>query len=359
MLTAAEKRRKCISFIESKDFGQETYNTLFLFNVNVSYIIQIVKLYDTLVHKLGTKDFPTEHSELQMLRIKQLVMLDAISRLEAAIESTLILIDELANGYGKLSRTMTFYELTRVRTVMKKIIRRKRPYCMRKVLGLPDIGSLGLSVEERKLLSRLYLETENRMLSHFKKLAMFYDRYRILYGKHKHGLTLEPGGSFYNHPTIAPLEDSILYAYDHKELDDMPIETLTVKETTFRIGNWFNVQSALKFNQAANEELWEMVYILKDVVGYVTWNHLDFALNCGESYLPTDRIDETHITFLFFPNTPLSSEDGKIAQSIMNKLIDKMNLARGGMQTSRSTNDSRVLKSIIYDSVTNLWFTNR
>jgi hypothetical protein len=286
-------------------------------------------------------------------------MLDAISKIESAIESTLVLFDELSNGYGKIARTMTYYDLKRVRHVIKKILRRKRPYRMRKVLGLPDISTLGLTIEERKLLSRLYSETEERMLSHIKKLARFYDRYRIVYGKHKHGLTLEAGSSFDTYPTVPSFGDSMLYAYDHKAFDDMPIETFVVKEGTFPIGNWFNVQTALKFNQAANEELWETVAILNDVVSYVTWNHLDYALNCGEGYLPYSKIDEKRITFLFFMKARLDTNDDKLIQSIMDKLIDNMNFGRGGLRTSRSIDDARILKSIIYDPVTNLWFTNR
>jgi hypothetical protein len=359
MLTKSEKYAKCISFIESDKFGLETYNTLFLFNINVSYLIQTVRLYDTLIQNLGKSDYPTEHGELQLLRLKQYVKLDAISRIEAAIESTLVLIDELSKGYSNVAHSMTYYGIKRPRDIVKKIASNKNGYCMRKVLGLPDIGSLGLDLLERRLLGKIYLETTEIMGSYIKKLALFYDRYRIIYGKHKHGLTLEAGSGFDYSPIVPLFEDSMLFAFDHKTKDDMPIGTLTVKETHFPIGKWFNVQSALKFNKALDDEISEILAILKEVVGYVTFNHIDYALNCGEGYLPTNRIGEDKVNFTFFLKAPLSNEDNAIAQAIMDKLLPMMNLKRGNVYISRSVTDHAILKSLVNDPITNMWFSNR
>jgi hypothetical protein len=358
MLTRSEKQTRCISFIESDKFGLETYNTLFLFNINISYLIETVTIYDRLIQKLGTTEFPLEFNDLRLLRLKQYIKLDAISRIEAAIESTLVLIDELSNGYSNVARSMTYYGIKRPRDIVKKIISTKNPYPMRKVLALPDIGSLELDPAERKLLGTIYIDTTKTAFSYIKKLAKFYDRYRIVYGKHKHGLTLESGSGFDLHPVVPLFEDSMLFAFDHKIKDDMPTGTLTVKETHFPIGKWFNVQSALKFNKALDDEIREILVILKEVIGYVTFNHIDYAMNCGEGYLPTHR-ENDQVTLGFYSKTQLNKDDIKIAQSIMNKMIPRMNLDRGNVRVSREITDLHALKSLINDPITNMWFSNR
>lgn len=90
MLTRKDKIDNFQSFIKSKNFGIDTYKTIYLFNQNALFSVQTVNLYGLLLKKLD-KDIPNSFSDNQLVRIKQMVILDVLMKMEILIESTLAL----------------------------------------------------------------------------------------------------------------------------------------------------------------------------------------------------------------------------------------------------------------------------
>jgi hypothetical protein len=80
---------------------------------------------------------------------------------------------------------MTYYDQRLPRQIVEKI--RLKNYNFHKILGLPNISDLPLSRDERKVLARIFQETTHVYLQKISNIAEFYDRYRIIYGKWKHG----------------------------------------------------------------------------------------------------------------------------------------------------------------------------
>lgn len=137
-------------------------------------------------------------------------------KIEILIESTLVLVHSLSSGYYTVAQDMTFYDFKLLYSIIEKI--RDKDYNMRRILGLPDLSTLSLSPEEKSYLKRDFNECEVKAWNALNKLAEFYEKYRLIYGKSKHGLTIQSGHAF-GWSTVAPdFEKSLLICYDRKKL---------------------------------------------------------------------------------------------------------------------------------------------
>jgi hypothetical protein len=134
---------------------------------------------------------------------------------------------------------MTYYDINYVKDIVRKFANKSnRNVNMRRALGLANPAKLQLSSEERRLLLRVYEETISHTTENLRVLANFYERYRIVYGKSKHGLTIQTGISLIsdndeimpNH--TAQFNKSLLICYDRKERLDMPSGTLDCLQLT-------------------------------------------------------------------------------------------------------------------------------
>ncbi len=86
---------------------------------------------------------------------------------------------------------------------------------MRVILGLPDVGSLNLNQAERKVLIEVYQSTINEMKERILNLANFYDTFRIIYGKWKHGLTFQSGSENLNTEFDNSFNILLKYGFDN------------------------------------------------------------------------------------------------------------------------------------------------
>jgi hypothetical protein len=82
MLSEAERKTKCKSFIESDKFGLDTWVTIHALDENVKNMILTITLYRKLIKKLHEGLFSNEFPPAQMLRIKQHIVLDMIVNTE-------------------------------------------------------------------------------------------------------------------------------------------------------------------------------------------------------------------------------------------------------------------------------------
>lgn len=81
--------------------------------------------------------------------------------------------------------------------------------------------------------------------------------------------------------------NSSLSAFDHKNNEDfMPknYHAVTLKDNSDIV--WFNVESRLNFNKKLFEEIGSAINNLEALCSTVVDNHLTYANNCGQNYLP-------------------------------------------------------------------------
>ena len=92
MLQRDQKLKQFESFINSKNFGADTWRTLHLLAHNISHSINTLELYFVAIKRLNEGDIKMSNAtKFDQLRVVQHVYLDMIMKLEILIESTLVL----------------------------------------------------------------------------------------------------------------------------------------------------------------------------------------------------------------------------------------------------------------------------
>ena len=192
MLNREQKIEQFDSFMRSKEFGIDTWMTIHLFKNNTHYILNTLKLYGVLIKRLDEGNIANTLIPRDKVIVKQFIILDVIMKLEILIESTLVLIHALSKDRNSVPKLMTYYDTDIIRIAIEKI--KNRRYNMERILSLLKISQIPfLSKEERKYLAFDYGESVKKMYKNLDTLADFYEDFRLIYGKTKHGLTLNPG----------------------------------------------------------------------------------------------------------------------------------------------------------------------
>jgi hypothetical protein len=126
-----------------------------------------------------------------------------------------------STGYYKsLPDKMTYYSFEAIYHFIEKV--RNDNYDWRRVLGLPEIRSLPLSKSQQEYLFRNYERSYASVKHIIMKFAEFYDRFSIIYGKYKHGLTIQAGLVHNFSSEASLLGRSILVCYDRRDKKRMP-----------------------------------------------------------------------------------------------------------------------------------------
>jgi hypothetical protein len=189
---------EAISFINSNKFGMDAWMTIAYFAQNVHNIISTIELYGILIEKLERDILPRNYNAADVIRLKQQIVLDVILKTQILIESTFVLIHSLSKGYHTVAMNMTYYDMNLVNSIIEELRKNKKlmnyKYNIRKVLGLPNLKFLSLSSKERNFLDKDFRGFESDYLQALKRLVSFYDRFKIVYAKSKHGLTFMAGG---------------------------------------------------------------------------------------------------------------------------------------------------------------------
>jgi hypothetical protein len=359
MLTLEEKNRQFMSFIKSEKFGLDTWTTLVLLNQNSHNILLTIQLYGIIVKRLDDGDIPNNFRSIDSVRIKQHIYMDVIMKIQILIETLLVLIHALSKNYSKVSQILTFYDTKLVRSIIEKI--RTKKYNIRKVLGLPKLGKLPLNDEQNRFMLLEYKEWERLANEIFCKLADFYEDFRIAYGKSKHGLTFQTGLGFHQEISTPILEsvnfhESLLGCLDRKARSDMP-KRHYISDARTNTAQYFNAVSYVKFNDKLLNEIQTTISRLKEIIPFICSNHMAYAKNCGESYLP--YVIEDGKVGLKFPNrNTISDKDNEICSSIVNTIVPIMNISEGNHLTLGEVSESNIKKSMLNDPVTNIWIKN-
>ena len=156
-------------------------------------------------------------------------------------------------------------------------------------------------------------------------LVEFYDEFRIVYGKTKHGLTYLSGqlpvSSHENN-----FLDSLLICMDMKSKYDISNKKIPKKH--LRISKkpvFFNILSLLKFNKVLHARIRSVLLDFQFVVRYVCDNHLAYAINCGEPYLPF-KIGNNKKVHINFPRRVFNQVLNRSEfQNMFKAIFDEMN----------------------------------
>jgi len=252
MITREEKRAKCESFIKSNNFGLDTWMIIHHFLTNANIVLYTIKLYHDSVKNVDKSEIVGNLGQQNLLRIKQHVILDMVIKLVILIEIILVLVDALSTGYYKsIPEKLTYYSFESVYQYIEKITNNK--YNWRKILGLAQLSKLPISKDEKNYLFKDYQRNYAMIKEALTKFAEFYDKFRIIYGKYKHGLTIQ-SGLIYHSDEILKLEKSILVCYDRRQKTRMPksyIESIPSRD----YDNYFNAIGILSFNQQLLSEI--------------------------------------------------------------------------------------------------------
>jgi len=192
-----------------------------------------------------------------------------------------------------------------------------------------------LEENEVRLLQGFYQRAEDNAVEHIRKLADFYDKFKTVYNKYRHGLIIRTGSTRTDNNNddndsngAFRLEDSSLEALDFKSADDLPKGCKIVdKDVNNLVPGMFNALSHVNFGPKLIREVCTTVDIAQKIVHYVCDNHKRYAMNCGQSYLPiTFKEDGRPYLSFLLPDDTLTDEERRLLDSIANKVLGKMNI---------------------------------
>jgi hypothetical protein len=231
---------------------------------------------------------------------------------------------------------------------------------MRRALGLPNISDLPIDKDEKKVLAYVYRESQNAAWDALGRIVEFYDKFKIIYYKSKHGLTFQTGGIETTSIT-SQLEKSGLIAYHHrKSAADKPIDCIEVNPEDLEAPKWFNTIVHLNFGQNLMSEIFTVTEAMKQIVPYVCRSHLIFAANCGEGYLPYQIGPDNNliVDFLVRP-TANAAELGRIhptLSSIFSKITPNMVTNEQEFGINTSYKNPKLVQSIKNNTVTKMCY---
>jgi hypothetical protein len=328
-LTPEEKVANFDSFISGPNFGGPAWQTIYLFNYNLLHMINLVELHFVLLDRMDNPD-PNKRIDLsnldpmRIVTLKQITYLDILSKIQSLIESTLIFVGSLSEGYKQVANDMSFYDFNKLNNIISKI-KKKKCFNMRKALGFCDITQLGLEPEERKLMSKAYLLNCDYFYTIFIKLITFYEKYKIVYGKFKHGLNFVPNLKTHYNPNekiqTYQFTNSVLEAF-HRKSDNDSIDFTHLQRKDKNV--YYNVISRLCFNDDLKKEIKEIMTILRQFVPYICNNHKNHGFNLGKSYLPYDLSNFDFFDIAFPVKASSSLEEDDQYKNIFKKICENM-----------------------------------
>lgn len=356
MLTRKDKKDKFQSFIKSEHFGIDTFRTIYLFNQNALYCVQTIDLYGLLIKKLDNKDIPNNFKESHLVRIKQIVILDVLMKMEILIESTLALIEGLSKGYSSVPVIMTRYKTKVIYDIIEHI--KNKEYDMSKVLGLPNIDSLPISNEEKNFLSKLFSLSCESMYKSLLKIIDFYQEFSLIYNKTKHGLTFELGLSHTLDLRLVPkhpiFTKSMVQAIDKIDENKMPPGYIRhIPKPNNTIKGYYNAFAVVTFRKELFKKIRDIKSLLKQIISYTCESHLTYAMNCGETYIHFSVIDG-QVGPRYFSNELSTDESARLVK-IFKKIVSNMNIDLSELKTVYEFKSSEIAKSIQDNIVTNIW----
>lgn len=349
-----EKRNNSKTFIHTQ-VGDDNFRTLFLFRLTSLHIINTIIINGIFFEKLDEILKDEKMDEDNKIRIRQQMILDNIMKIEIIVESFLVLIDSLSKGYKTIAERMAGYENSFIKLVINNI--NNNSYDIQKVLGLTDPSNIAsLNKEEIQFLEFDYLYGEEQFKLKIKKLIKFYQKFKLVYLKYKHGLTLQLGQ--YNSGSTKTLENSSMICYDIKKEKDMPPGYITSKIGNYTVDRSFTATSIVTFKKDLIKEINEILGILKQLVDLIYQNHYNHITNLGVEYVPYFRVNNKFglLTFKNYPETEMEEDSRRIMKNIVDKTFPNMSFQDDiKMEITTNYTKKEIIDSILNNTITNIF----
>ena len=219
---------------------------------------------------------------------------------------------------------------------------------------MPNLKHLELSFEEKKFLNDDFKRFEVDCLKRLKKMTSFYDKFRVIYGKSKHGLVFVSADT--STPEKIDFDGSLLQCFGRiRNEDKRPKASITLSSfSTSPSVNYkfFDFVSILKFDKKLIDEINSTLSDLKELVSFITTNHLAYALNCGKGYLPYSKRDGKR--YMLTSRKAQIQKEKSIIKSIAMKNLDKFYLPRVEHIVTNNYNNPKIAESLDKERITNV-----
>lgn len=357
MLTESEKLAQRDDFLKST-FGLGITHTLFMFKENSLGTLSTMGFIGNLIEKINDKNiFPTTLNDEQLIQIKQYLAVDIISKLLTIIEGLLVLIHSLSIDYNTTTKNMIKYPQGLVWNIIRDLNQDK--YDFDKIMALISVDELPLTEEEKRGVKDFYQKSNASVKNTLLSLVEFYQKYNIVYNKSKHGLSLSPKG-FLDNKKDKTFENSSLSAFDHKDREDhMPknYHPVTIENKSDVV--WFNVESRLNFNKKLFSEIGAAMSNLEVLCSTIVENHLNYANNCGQNYLPVHQNEPGKYSISFVNTSKLTEKDIKLLEILNQKVLKDMLVNPVEYNMNRTYTKKSLVEALTNESIVNIFIRKK
>src|SRR5688572_7428087 len=119
MMKRDEKIDQYQTYIKNA-IGENAYETIFIYRRNSRSMSLSLQLEIVLLKRLDYEDERridlSAFTDQDIIILKQMIIISIISKLQNLIESSIVLIASLSNGYSTVNRNMTYYNYDLINT---------------------------------------------------------------------------------------------------------------------------------------------------------------------------------------------------------------------------------------------------
>jgi len=353
-----EKKDACRSFVASERFTKATYGVLIVFRDNVTDITHLVTSHEILLRRIESGDVRHNFTDEQLDKIKSLIFVDMLAKIMTLIENLFVLLDCFARDANRdIPRILVRYAFRRIDGFIKRFEASR--VSLWRIAGFPGIKFLarncGLNGEESSFLHALLIDSCESIRLAIQDIVTFYQANRILYTKFKHGLLFMPGVR--SSGGIAQAPGLVLLSFDR--LTRRPSRLCFEGRDISPEGlEWFNTYSIQPCWSGTLKRYGEILTEIGRLSRYVIGNHLLWAFNCGEDYLPAKISPNGKTTVEIYLTKQLTSEEEGKFNRIWKKV--ETNMYSPNMKLNVAFNISpkkiqRILKCFAENQCATIW----
>ena len=214
-----------------------------------------------------------------------------------------------------------------------------------------------MSPDEKKFLNQDFLKFESDIIERLRRLTDYYDKFRVVYGKSKHGLAFLTAGT--SSSTVASFHDSILQCFGRRVKERKQPNVIRISHFKLApeiVHDFFDFISIVKFGKPLIDEINATISNLKEIISFICTNHKSFALNCGKGYLPY-RQRNGRVYMLTSTASPTESEQ-KIIESITSKNLKQMYIPKVEFSINNEHSNPELIEALAKNTVTNILIPN-
>jgi hypothetical protein len=149
-----EKQEVFSRFVSSENFSESTLLVILAVKQNTNRMANLIKFYKICLDRLAKGDFPNNAPEQELLCIKQMLLVEMISKVMINLESFFVLCDCLSKRqYNRIPKKMIMYKQITIDNFIRSL--EKKNVIIAKLAGFPIekyvFNNCKLTREEAKL----------------------------------------------------------------------------------------------------------------------------------------------------------------------------------------------------------------